>query len=437
MTHGFTSTAPSTAVSGGISSVGRFLFDFLGALRLSHRASTDVPQAAVAKSGLFKWFGRSSPRPSTSKTLHMEIHKQAFSAYRQEIGQWQQARSLRYQTECPLTHALQEVYKDTMLDAHLSAAVGNRILRLQNKRYVVRGADGQLHEEKTGWLERCWFQELIEHIASSIFYGYSLVWLKSIDVCNKQVCIELVDRRHVVPERGLVLTHMQDRDGGLSYADYPHDLLYAQLSDGFGLLEKAAPLAILKRHSWANWDEFEQIFGLPIRIARVPNLETRDTHRIAQWLEEMGTAAYAVFPDSVQVEVKESRRSDAHEVFKEKILAVNAEMSKLVNGQTMTVDSGSSYSQSAVHLRTESEITRADIRNLLRWLSDVLLPALRMHGYGFEEGDKVDIWEEAPAAEKITIDKELLRAGVRLSPAYLSRTYGVVLEEAITSEDPS
>ena len=54
-------------------------------------------------------------------------------------------------------------------------------------------------------------------------------------------------------------------------------------------------------------------------------------------------------------------------------------MSKLVNGQTMTVDSGSSRSQSEVHLRTENEVTKADIRNLLRWLNDTLLPALRAH----------------------------------------------------------
>ena len=83
---------------------------------------------------------------------------------------------------------------------------------------------------------------------------------------------------------------MQDKEGGLCYADWSDKLLYAQLGDGRGLLEKIAPLAVLKRHSWANWDEFEQIFGLPIRIARVPNLEDRDTQKIAQWLEEMGTA---------------------------------------------------------------------------------------------------------------------------------------------------
>ena len=435
MSQYFTSSKSNSVPLKDVPNRSRSWFNFFTTLR-SSSSSTEATQQKMPPfgRGLFRVFQKkTSSRPSVprNKALHLEIHKQSFSAYRREIGHWQQARTLRYRSECPLTHALQEVYMDTMLDAHLSAVVSNRILRLQNKRYVVRDAKGRLQEEKTSWLERGWFQELVGHVVASVFYGYSLLWLKKVDAKSKQIQIELIDRRHVVPERKMILLHMQDDTDSLCYANWPHELLYAQLSDSYGLLEKATPLAILKRHSWANWDEFEQIFGLPIRIARVPNLDTHDTQRIAHWLEEMGTAAYAVLPESAQVEVKESRRSDAHEVFKEKIFAVNAEISKLVNGQTMTVDSGSSRSQSEVHLRTENEVTKADIRNLLRWLNDILLPALRIHGYAFDKDDRVDVCEEVSAMEKIIIDKELLRAGVRLSPEYISRTYGVSLEKNV------
>ena len=305
----------------------------------------------------------------------------------------------------------------------------NRVLRLQNKRYVLRNASGELEKTRSQWIERSWFQELIGYIANSIFYGYSLIWIKSADPERHQLELELIDRRHVVPERGEVLNKMNDKSGGLHYPKWKEDLLYAQLGDPIGLLEKIVPLTILKRHSWANWDEFEQIFGMPIRIARVPSLETRDAERVAEWLEEMGTASYAVLPESAEVEVKESRRTDAHQVFKEKILCINAEISKLINGQTMTVDGGSSRSQSEVHLRTENEITRADIRNLLCWLNDILLPALRSHGFEFESDDRVDIYEESSMADRIQIDKELLRFGVPLSKTYLARTYGVELSD--------
>ena len=408
----------------------RYVFDFLGGLGLRGRSSMRSDRSSSTSPR--RWFSRllasdpkSSQNTSTGTRVQVEIQKQDASKYRREVEHWQWARNLRYRSSEPLSYALQEVYTDAMVDAHLSAVVTNRVLRLQNKRYVLRNAQGELQKARSQWLQRSWFQELIGHVVSSIFYGYSLIWIKSARAETHQLELELIDRRHVVPERRRILKGMQDKKGGLSYTKWPYDLLYAQLGDSVGLLEKIVPLTILKRHSWANWDEFEQIFGMPIRIAKVPSLETRDTQRIAEWLEEMGTAAYAVLPESAQVEVKESRRTDAHEVFKEKILCINAEISKLINGQTMTVDSGSSRSQSEVHMRTEHEITRADIRNLLCWLNDVLLPALRSHGFDFKEDDRVDIYEEGSMADRMQIDKELLRFGVPLSRAYLSRTYGV------------
>ena len=438
MSNTFTSSHTHTSTQRAERHERRSMFQFLRTLRAdpgAHRAHSesdgDRPGLKKSRWQWPRWLGahRSQVSEAPSHNLHLEIRKQDVSEYRREIEHWQRARSLRRRVKEPLSYALQEVYMDSMIDAHLSAVTANRVLRLQNKRYVVRNTRGELQKEATQWLEKSWFQALIGHVASSILYGYSLIWIKSVNLGTHQLQLELIDRRHVVPERGEVLKEMEDKQEGLSYADWPQDLLYAQLGDSMGLLEKIVPLTILKRHSWANWDEFEQIFGMPIRIARVPSLETRDTHRIAKWLEEMGTASYAVLPESAQVEVKESRRSDAHQVFKEKILCINAEISKLINGQTMTVDSGSSRSQSEVHLRTENEVTRADIRNLLCWLNDSLLPALCSHGFNFEKGDRVDIYEEVQAAERINIDKELLRAGVPLSREYLSRTYGVSLSD--------
>ena len=362
----------------------------------------------------------------------MELQKMGFSAYRRELSHWQQARALRYDATQPLTYALQEVYTDTLLDAHLSASINNRLLRLQNKRYVVRDAQGNTQAPQTQWLQRPWFRDLISSVASSIFYGYSLIWLKGVEKNRKEVNFVPVDRRHVIPEHSCVLGDMrQMNSAAVRYDKWREELVYAQLGDSsIGLLEKAVPLTILKRHSWANWDEFEQVFGLPIRIARVPNLQSGDTQRIARWLEEMGTAAYAVLPDTAQLEIKQSRRSDAHQVFKEKILAVNAELSKLINGQTMTIDSGSSRSQSEVHLITEKALTQADLHKLISWLNNELLPFMHRHVKEFHTDDKIEIIEQPSQEERLLVDKELLRAGVSLSASYIEETYGVKLDSS-------
>ena len=362
-----------------------------------------------------------------SHLLHIKTEKQLRNLYRKEISHWRNARASRYHPDQPSTHALQEVYADAMIDAHLTAVVNNRILYVQNKRYVVKGQDNKVNPQKTKLLAQGWFRELVRYAMESIFYGYSLIWLKTFQG-NRVSAIELIDRRHVIPERGLIVQNVYDREG-TPFTQYPHHLLYAQFDNSIGLLERAAPLAILKRHSWANWDEFEQLFGIPIRIAKVPNLEAKGVHQVERWLDQMGTAAYAILPTSAEIEIKDGNRSDAHQVFSEKINTVNAELSKLVNGQTMTVDSGSSRSQSEVHERTQQEIRKADMDNFLWWVNQVLMPALRFHGYPFLSHDYVDNVESSLPSERIKIDEILLRSGVRLSKNYLEETYDVSIAE--------
>jgi phage gp29-like protein len=47
----------------------------------------------------------------------------------------------------------------------------------------------------------------------------------------------------------------------LSYAD----LLFAGGKDDLGLLAKAAPWVIYKRNTTADWAQFSEVFGMPIR----------------------------------------------------------------------------------------------------------------------------------------------------------------------------
>ncbi|MCY4418890.1 MAG: DUF935 family protein [Cytophagales bacterium] len=380
-----------------------------------------------------KFFQQFGFQVNPSQAIQLETKSRLRSVYRRELSDWHQARALRHDVKNPRTYLLQEVYSDTMLDAHLSSVVNNRILKIQNQAFIVRGVDHAFRQEATRSLQAPWFQKLLKYAIESIFYGYSLIWLRDFSNSGELRDLELVDRRYVIPERACILRDFQSGSKGLSYGKYPFHLLYVQLDDSIGLLEKATPLTLLKRHSWANWDEFEQIFGMPLRIARVPNVGSHEIAEIESWLEHMGTASYAILPSSAEIEIKDSSSSDAHEVFQEKIKQANLELSKLIIGQTMSVEAGSSRSQSEVHERTEHRIMQADLRKLLNWLNHTLLPALRYHRYPIEEGDYIDIREEPRPQDRIKIDKVLLQAGVRLSSRYLENTYGVELADSLGS----
>lgn len=363
-----------------------------------------------------------------SQKIVLDLVKQQHSVYRQEITHWQMARLERGNPEAPYTYLLQELYKDVMLDSHLTAVTENRILRISNKRYVIKDKKGVADYERSEFLDKKWFSQAIRYAMESIFFEYSLMLFKK-GMDGKIEQTVKIPRPHVNPDKGLVVKSVYD-DKGLPYNEFPNDLLFAKLYDGYGLLEKAAPLTILKRHSWASWDEFEQIFGMPIRIAKLGTLNDDVKNEVASWLKTMGTASYGVFPQFADIEIKEANNRDAFNVFMKKIETVDSQLSILINGQTMTTSDGSSRSQAEVHERTEDEITNADLKEIINWINDDLVPLLRNAGYDIKEDEHIGVETVQDPQEKIKIDTVIMNSsGYKLTKDYLEKTYGVELED--------
>lgn len=363
-----------------------------------------------------------------SQKLMLDFVRQQHSVYRKELDHWKVARMERGNTEAPYTYLLQELYKDVMIDSHLTAIVENRILRILNKRFVLQDEKGVADYERSAFLDKRWFTDAVRYAMESNFYEYSLIHFEK-DTNGEILKCRLVPREHVNPDKGLVLKAVYDTEG-LKYYDFPYDLAFASLQDGYGLLEKAAPLTVLKRHSWASWDEFEQIFGMPIRIAKLGTLSEGVKDEVASWLKTMGTASYGVFPQFADIEIKESNNRDAFQVFMRKIETVNSELSILINGQTMTTSDGSSRSQAEVHERTEDEITEADLKNVVNWLNDVVVPLLKFSGYDIKDNERIGVELVTDPKEKMHIDEKIMmHSGFKLSKDYLEKTYGVELEE--------
>jgi len=371
-----------------------------------------------------------------SQKLMLDFVKQQHSVYRQELDHWKVARMERGNPEAPYTYLMQELYKDVMIDSHLTSIVESRILRIVNKRFVLQDEKGVADYERSNFLNKRWFTDAVRYAMESVFYEYSLIHFEK-DQDGKILRTRLVPRAHVNPDKGLVLKAVYDTEG-LPFYDFPYDLVIAKLYDGYGLLEKAAPLTVLKRHSWASWDEFEQIFGMPIRIAKLGTLSEGVKDEVASWLKTMGTASYGVFPQFADIEIKESNNRDAFNVFMKKIETVNSELSILVNGQTMTTSDGSSRSQAEVHERTEDEITEADLKNVINWLNDVVVPLLRFSGYDIKDNEHIGVEKITDPNEKMKIDEKLMQhSGFKLSKDYLEKTYGVELEEVPEPKQPT
>ena len=358
--------------------------------------------------------------------LMVDVIKRSKRLWRKEINDWQAGRFARYNVEIPNTHFLDEVYDDVMMDGHLTGVTGNRMLRTTNKKYIF-SINNVKDDNLSKFIEdKSWFEYTLENAFNSVYRGHSLLWVK--DWTKGEIKeIELIPRGLVVPEKNC-LKHDYDSVTGIDFRELNDILWYAQFYDNVGLLEKAAPYTILKRHSWGSWDEFEELFGVPIRIAKIASQSEVVKNEVADWLEQMGSAAYGVFPIGTEVDIKENSKSDSFNVFYQKIKALDAELSKLVVHQTMTTENGASKAQGNVHENTLKELVYADEKKMLAFLNDVVIPAMRALGYKIPDNAKISVEQTKDSSEQIAIDGVLLSNGYILKKEYLEGVYGCEIE---------
>ncbi|AMA48976.1 phage portal protein family protein [Flavobacterium covae] len=366
-------------------------------------------------------------------SLMVDVIRRQRRLWRKEINDWQSGRYAYYNSEIPRNWPMQEVYDDVELDGHLTGISEDRTLSTTNETYIF--AIDKIKDDKlTSYIEdQEWFDNVLEEAHKSIYRGETVIWIKDFEKGNIKE-VELIDRSLLVPGQKILLYDINSFKG-LDISEIDDVLLYAKFYNKIGLFEKAAVYTILKRHSWGSWDEFEELFGIPIRIAKIASQSETVKNEVAGWLEEMGSAPYAVFPMGTEVDIKENSKTDSFNVFFQKIKALDAELSKLILHQTMTTENGASKAQGTVHENTLKRLIKSDQKKMLSFLNKRLVPAMRKLGYAIPDNAKIMIEKVKDAKEQIAIDSQLLSNGYVLKQDYIEGTYGVEVESMPTPGD--
>jgi hypothetical protein len=312
------------------------------------------------------------------------IMKNQRSLFNKEIGHWKVARA---DAENPYRHnrvLLMELYHDIYVDAFIKGIITNkRILKISNKPFKLVNEAGEENLDAAKLLHKKWANKFLKHAMESRFFGYSLIyfWEKNM---SEFTDVRLVDRRHVLPEYSKWVINQHDLpSSGFDYREAPFKDYMVGVGDpeDLGLLNEAAPLYILKKHSWANWDEFEEIFGIPMRIAKVASNDKNVRAEVEKWLRDMGTAPYGIFPMDSELDIKENTRADAFEVFDRKRKACNEELEVLLVGsRSITQDTGN-YGKEKVIQEEANEIIEDDKTFITNLMNEQVMPLLGRNGY--------------------------------------------------------
>ncbi len=335
----------------------------------------------------------------------------------------------------PQRSELYKVYKNIELDAHLTAAVNQRKNLTLSKDFDVK-LNGEENEELEYIIKQKWFRDFIDYSLDAIYYGHSLIQFDSV-VDNAFKSVELVPREYVKPEFHIVTNTYADLSG-TDYLEAPYNnwCIGVGKPRDLGLYMKAAPLVIWKKNALGAWSEFVEIFGSPIRIGKTDVRDEVTRDNMESMLKNMGVASYGVFDTGDLIELVESNRSDAFQVFDMMIQRCNSEISKLILGQTGTLDEKAYVGSAEVQERVLKNVAYNDEFFIEGVLNYQLVPMMTRLGI-FPEGVKITVKAEDDLSliEQSKIDIELIKTGkFTFTPEYLDEKYG---SEVVVVNDPT
>lgn len=266
------------------------------------------------------------------------------------------------------------VYRELLRDDQVSAAWGQRQLALTACDTIVEaGGDDPLSQEAAAALDEelkamAW-DDITDKMLFARFYGWGVaevMWrpngnrvsFAGIKVRDRARFRFDIDRNLYLWTRAGGWALMPDRKfWTITCGADNHDEPY-----GVGLAHALYWPVFFKRNDIKFWLMFLEKFGMPTAMAKVPagQIDNPDTVRKAiEMLQQIATDAGVVVPDNVAVELLEAARSGAAD-YGGMHDAMNAAISKIIVGQTMTTDNGSSRAQGEVHERVAQKIVEAD-----------------------------------------------------------------------------
>ena len=366
------------------------------------------------------------------RRMVIDLFRQTERLTQKDVATWRNAWQRAIDVDNPKRLLLYNVYTDVEIDPHLTGCIAQRKGFATKRAFRLVDKQRTENSDITALFKQEWFDEFLSLVMDSRFFGHSLIQFGSpvvVDGIMRFSSIELVPRRHVVPEYGSIIRNQNDdARNGLSYREgkLAEWVIEAGTSHDLGLLLKCAPNALSKKNMLAFWDGFGEIFGMPIRIAKTASQNKSDIDRVENMLRSMGAAFWGVFQEGTEIDIKESSRGDAYNVYDRRIDRANSEMSKCILNQTMTIDSGSSLSQSQVHLEVLENVVAHDEKFLRNTVNNRLIPFMARHGFPVE-GYSFD-WCPIPeynAEQIMQVEQMLINGGYDIDPQYFIDKYSI------------
>lgn len=315
----------------------------------------------------------------------------------QDIENWRSAiRNFENETN-PSRLKLYDLYADIMLDGQIESTWGKRLDYITNKPLVYMNANGDQDDEVCKLLNSPDMRVILKELLNSIIWGYTLIQINGVDYDEAEeryrINYDLIPRKHVHPERRF---RCISKDQNVVTPDFLYTeeplsryMLWAGEPEDMGLLVKAAQYVIYKRGDFGDWSQFAEMFGMPFREASYEDYDEATRVKLEQAMEQWGGANYMIRPKGAELKIHDTgSQSGSNTLYKDLKDACNAEISKIILGNTLTTEQGDKGARSLgeVHQSAEDQKHQADEKFVLDILNSKFRAILKAFGINVNGG---------------------------------------------------
>ncbi|MDO6808095.1 DUF935 family protein [Zobellia galactanivorans] len=363
--------------------------------------------------------------------VHQVDVTQRWNRKPQEIPDWRKAVQSA-ESAIPRRQMLYNLYADVDLDGHVEAVTGKRRDAIKDANWKFVDNDGQDIDEVNEIIDSIGFDDMLEEIINSKFWGYSILeprFWKDHDG-KWEMDAGLIHRLFYRPELGVVAYHVNGDEGiYIREGIYARTIMEVGKVNDLGLYMKAAPYSILKRGGLGDYAMFIQTFGNPLIDAQWDGYDEKSKLQLKQGLEEMGRGGTLIRPKGTEVDLLQNSTKDTGDAHGNFLKFLNGEISKALLGTTETTESSGSsgYAQSKTHSEQDERKHDNDITFVRKVLNSRFMPILNAAGINTRGGRFVVQGEETELRKTEMFDIHLKMAkemGVPIDHDFLYETYG-------------
>lgn len=346
---------------------------------------------------------------------------------KQDIASWRAALMGAESRYYPNRTRLYDIYADVSLDGHLSGLLNKRISSVLNTPIFFHDKDGKEVEGMEKLTQSYEFRKILREIMLTQFWGITGFEF----IPGNELTVRLIPRKHIKTKTQLISIEQNIQDEGFDYTRLDNVWVIGEPED-LGLFNICTPYVLYKRGAMADWANFIEIFGQPMRVAKYDPFDKTTEAALKSTIENTGSMLALMIPKTADFEIVDGKTGNANGDLQNKyITSINQEVSIIVLGNTETTSNSGTGSQakSKTHQSEQREITKSDIAYVTTWLNHPhFLAILRSYGLPVPDGGRFTFKTEIDVtylAQRAIIDKTLRDSGLPIADDYFYDAYEI------------